>query len=65
MSENNKEQRSGCSKPVALFLLIAAIIVAAFLIIGLVRTCTTDHQEKQQDAMQDHISMIASDIEKV
>ena len=44
MSQEEQEKRSGCSRPVVTFFIIAVAIVAAFLIIGLVRTCDTDHE---------------------
>lgn len=48
MDHQNPENRKGCSKPVFLALLIAAFVVIAFLIVGLVNTCSTDHQEQEQ-----------------
>ena len=46
MSE--EEKRSGCSPRVLTFFIFAIVIVAAFLIIGLVRTCESDHEADNQ-----------------
>ncbi|MCH5222446.1 MAG: hypothetical protein J1E82_00260 [Muribaculaceae bacterium] len=57
MSQQEQEKRSGCSKPVVTFFIIAIAIVAAFLIIGLVRTCDTDHQDnaEQTEVVQQNV----------
>lgn len=52
MDQQNPENRKGCSKPVFLGLVIAALVVIAFLIIGLVNTCSTDHQEHEQQQIE-------------
>lgn len=52
----NETERKGCSrKPVVVFLLFAVIIVAAFLIIGLVRTCSDEHEQKEEAAIENNI----------
>lgn len=58
MSEKEIEKRSGCSKPVFLFLLIAAIIVIAFLIVGLVNTCSAEHEDKDGITNGENIGLI-------
>ena len=42
--KTNDTERKGCSKPIVMFLSIAILIVAAFLIVGLVKTCQADHE---------------------
>lgn len=48
MSENNKERKSSLDKRIVWFFVFAILCVAAFLIVGLVRTCTTEHEEKEE-----------------
>lgn len=45
MSQEEKMTRKGCSRPMVIFFVAAIVIVAAFLIIGLVHTCSTDHEQ--------------------
>lgn len=52
MSQQELANRKGCNKRVLLFFVFAIACVAAFLIIGLVRTCDTDHEEKNQSEIQ-------------
>lgn len=52
MSNQELEKKSGCSKRVVLFFVFAVAIVAAFLIIGLVRTCEADHDADQAPQME-------------
>lgn len=47
MSAQELENRKGCNRRVILFFVFAVAVVAAFLIIGLVKTCSTDHEEKE------------------
>lgn len=55
MSENNQRRR-GCSRPVVIFFVFAILIVAAFLIVGLVNTCSASHDEElpQEQVEQDY-----------
>lgn len=46
--KQEETQRKGCSKPTVVFFIIAVLIVAAFLIVGLVKTCDSDRQEGEQ-----------------
>lgn len=46
MSAQEFENRKGCNRRVILFFVLAIACVAAFLIVGLVRTCDADHEEK-------------------
>ena len=46
--KTNGSERSGCSKPVIIFLSMAVIIVAAFLIVALVKTCEANHEDTEQ-----------------
>ena len=50
--ETNDTQKKGCSRPVIVFLSIAVLIVAAFLIVGLVRTCDAEHEMEEIDAVE-------------
>lgn len=51
MKEENN-QKKGCSKPVVAFLGIAVVIIAAFLIVGLVKTCQADHEAETIENVQ-------------
>lgn len=44
MSSQELENRRGCNKRVIWFFIFAIACVAAFLIIGLVKTCQADHE---------------------
>lgn len=44
MEKEEKKEKKGLSKNVILFFVFAVVIVAAFLIVGLVNTCTTEHE---------------------
>lgn len=52
MSENNKERKSSLDKRIVWFFVFAILCVAAFLIVGLVRTCTTEHEEKEEEQIE-------------
>lgn len=61
MSAQEFENRKGCNKRVVLFFVFAVACVAAFLIIGLVKTCTADHEEKENEELfQDEVGMLPS-----
>lgn len=53
MSESNNAQRSGCSRRVVMFFVFAVAIVAAFLIVGLVRTCDSHHEAEEQQQIEE------------
>lgn len=57
MSEQQLEKRKGCNKSIIWFFVIAIACVAAFFIVGLVRTCDTDHEEKalQEQQQQEQV----------
>lgn len=58
MSENNRERKSGLDKRVVLFFVFAIVVVAAFLIVGLVKTCSADHEEqKEEQVLQEELGM--------
>lgn len=48
MSAQEMENRRGCNKNVILFFVFAICIIAAFLIIGLVKTCNAEHEEDNE-----------------
>lgn len=53
MSENKPGNRKGCSRPVVMFFVFAILIVAAFLIVGLVNKCDATHdQELPQEQVE-------------
>ena len=52
MDTQATEKKSGCSKRVVLFFGFAIAIVAAFLIVGLVRTCDSDHQQQESEQIE-------------
>ena len=46
--KTNDTERKGCKRPaVVTFLGIAILIVVAFLIVGLVKTCQSDHESDE------------------
>ncbi|MCH5229885.1 MAG: hypothetical protein J1F12_07840 [Muribaculaceae bacterium] len=52
MSAQELENRKGCNRRVIWFFVFAIACVAAFLIIGLVKTCTADHEEKEMEEIE-------------
>lgn len=52
MSANELENRKGCNRRVIWFFIFAIACVAAFLIIGLVKTCNAEHEEKEIEEIQ-------------
>ncbi|MCH5231124.1 MAG: hypothetical protein J1F43_04945 [Muribaculaceae bacterium] len=60
MSAQELEKRKGCNKSVVLFFVFAIICVAAFLIVGLVKTCDADHEDKEleKEIQQEEVTMI-------
>ena len=62
MSAQELENRRGCNRRVVLFFVFAILCVAAFLIIGLVKTCSTEHEEKEleQQIEQEEMVMLQS-----
>ena len=58
MSAQELENRKGCNRRVVLFFVFAILCVAAFLIIGLVKTCNADHEEKVESEIQQEQSML-------
>lgn len=56
MSAQELENRKGCNrKGVIWFFIFAIACVAAFLIVGLVRTCTADHEEDKALEQQEQV----------
>ena len=49
MSAQELENRKGCNRRVVMFFIFAVLCIAAFLIIGLVKTCKADHEEKEME----------------
>lgn len=61
MSAQELENRKGCNRRVILFFVFAISCVAAFLIIGLVKTCNAEHENKEAtENMQQEINNSAS-----
>lgn len=62
MSAQELENRKGCNKRVILFFTFAVACVVAFLIVGLVKTCKADHEEKEEEEqiLEQEIGMIPS-----
>lgn len=59
MSSQELEKRKGCNKGVLTFFIFAVLCVAAFLIVGLVRTCNADHEEKaEEEILQEQVSAL-------
>lgn len=60
MSAQELQNRKGCNRRVVLFFVFAILCVAAFLIIGLVRTCEADHEDKEIEEIeqQEEVSML-------
>lgn len=51
MSAQELEKRKGCNQRVLWFFIFAVACVAAFLIIGLVKTCKADHEDKEEEKL--------------
>ena len=49
MSAQELENRKGCNRRVVMFFVFAIACIAAFLIIGLVKTCKAEHEEKDME----------------
>lgn len=47
MSAQELENRKGCNRRIVWFFIFAVTCVAAFLIVGLVKTCDADHEDKE------------------
>lgn len=61
MSAQELEKRKGCNKRVVLFFIFAVLCVAAFLIVGLVKTCNAEHEEKLENQIQqEEVAMLPS-----
>ncbi|MCH5238814.1 MAG: hypothetical protein J1F38_01185 [Muribaculaceae bacterium] len=62
MSVQEKENKRGCNKRVVLFFVFAILCVAAFLIVGLVKTCKADHEDKEleKEIQQEEVVMLPS-----
>lgn len=59
MSAQELEQRKGCNRRVVMFFIFAILCVAAFLIIGLVKTCNAEHEEKEiEEIQQEEVVML-------
>lgn len=61
MSAQELGNRKGCNRRVVLFFVFAIACVAALFIIGIVRTCTAEHEEKEEEksVIFDDVSMNA------
>lgn len=55
MSDQELEKRKGCNKRVVMFFVFAAACVIAFLIVGLVKTCNAEHEEKAEIEQQENV----------
>ena len=59
MSEEKLENRKGCNRRVVMFFIFAVLCVAAFLIIGLVKTCNAEHEEREEEkVMEEEVVML-------
>lgn len=60
MSTQEFENRKGCNRRVVWFFVFAILCVAAFLIIGLVKTCNAEHEEDkiENEIEQQEVVMI-------
>lgn len=60
MSAQEFENRKGCNRRVIWFFIFAVACVIAFLIVGLVKTCNADHEEKalEEEVQQEEVVMI-------
>lgn len=53
-----EQKRKGLNRRVVMFFVFAIACVAAFLIVGLVRTCNAEHEEKQEEkVLQEELGM--------
>lgn len=52
MSAQELEKRKGCNRRVVIFFVFAVLCVAAFLIVGLVKTCNAEHEEKVDETIE-------------
>lgn len=52
MSAQGMENRKGCNRRVIWFFIFAIACVVAFLIVGLVKTCNAEHEEKEYEEIQ-------------
>lgn len=55
MNNQENEKKSGCNRRVLTFFLFAIAIVAAFLIVGLVKTCDADHETETEQIVQQNV----------
>lgn len=53
MSAQELENRRGCNRRVLWFFIFAIACVVAFLIVGLVKTCNAEHEEKAEIEQQE------------
>ena len=61
MSAKDRENKRGLNKNVVWFFVFAIACVAAFLIVGLVKTCNAEHEEKVEgEIQQEEVVMIPS-----
>ena len=59
MSAQESENRKGSRKGILWFFIFAIACIVAFLIVGLVKTCTADHEEKalEEEIQQEQVGM--------
>lgn len=60
MSAQGNERRKGLNRPVVWFFILAAACVIAFLIVGLVKTCNADHEDKriEEEIQQQELGLV-------
>lgn len=61
MSAQELENRKGCNRRVVWFFIFAILCVIAFLIVGLVKTCNADHEEKAEIEQQEQVLLDANE----
>lgn len=60
MSEKESGKKGGSRRGILWFFIFAIACVVAFLIVGLVKTCSADHEEKvmEEQLLQEETSMV-------
>ena len=63
MSAQELENRRGCNRRVIMFFVFAVACVVAFLIVGLVKTCKAEHEEKEveEQVLEQETSMLPNE----
>ena len=51
MNNEHNPRRRGLSLPVVLFFVFAILVIGAFLIVGLVKSCSSDEEQKREETV--------------